>query len=545
MHLTAEETWKSCLNRFADEVAPQILKTWFEPIKPMSLRRTDDGYQLRLRVPSRFFYEWIETRFNHLLTRTVDHVVGRSTEISFLIDSALGDEDSPSSGLDSEPPRTADAVAFKVPEGFANTASVHTLVDTAANTQAGHTQTASAAAAVAQGAGVAAAPSPVARPGIYSDSYRNGATSFSMPSAASTRYVPGVTSRPAPKRPPELDRSYSFDRLIEGDCNRLARSAALAIAERPGATSFNPFLVYGGVGLGKTHLIQAIGNYALQSGMTDGILYISSERFTSLFVQAIQQNRIGEFARRFREVKMLIIDDIQFFSGKEKTQEEFFHLFNDLHQKHRQIILSCDRPPKDIDGIEERLLSRFHWGLVADVQPPDLETRIAILRRKAQAEHVKLQPGVAEFVAERIKTNVRKLEGALIRLIAHASLHNRTIDLPFTREILRDLLEEKPTQIDIEEIKRQIADYYDVAVDLLSAKTRRREIVQARHTAMYFCKQLTGQPLKTIGLRFGGRDHSTVIHACKAVEDRFDTDPTFRKELDEVQAKLQARSLVN
>ncbi|MBT8400240.1 MAG: chromosomal replication initiator protein DnaA [Rhodothermia bacterium] len=522
MHLTAEETWKSCLNRFADEVAPQIFKTWFEPIRPMSLSRTDNGYQLRLGVPSQFFYEWIETRFNRLLTKTVDNVVGRSTEISFLIDSSMGDDDVPPSDVDDLRQRQAAKPSQAPREPAAQNGARGAVAPNITETR-----TAGAAAQIGNGS----------------------ATFGSIPAhshtARTTRYVPGVTSPPAPRRPPELNRSYSFDRLIEGDCNRLARSAALAIAERPGATSFNPFLVYGGVGLGKTHLIQAIGNYALQAGMTDGILYISSERFTSLFVQAIQQNRIGEFARRFREVKMLIIDDIQFFSGKEKTQEEFFHLFNDLHQKHRQIILSCDRPPKDIDGIEERLLSRFHWGLVADVQPPDLETRIAILRRKAQAENVKLQPGVAEFVAERIKTNVRKLEGALIRLIAHASLHNRTIDLPFAREILRDLLEEKPTQIDIEEIKRRVADYYDVSLDLLSAKTRRREIVQARHTAMYFCKQLTGQPLKTIGLRFGGRDHSTVIHACKAVEDRFDTDPTFRKELDEVQTKLQSRSLVN
>lgn len=508
MHLTAEETWQSCLNRFADEVAPQVFKTWFAPIKPMSLRRTDDGYQLRLGVPSRFFYEWIETRFNNLLTSTVDTVMGRSTEISFLIDTDLNGDDV----------GEAEPVVEAAPP--ASTAAMNTGAHPA-------THRAGAPTAVA----APSRPAPLA-------SHPSSGTPTSTARAR-------TAARPAAHRPPELNRSYTFDRHIEGDCNRLARSAALAIAERPGATSFNPFLVYGGVGLGKTHLIQSIGNHALAGGMSDGILYTSSERFTSLFVQSIQQNRITEFARRFREVKMLIMDDIQFFSGKEKTQEEFFHIFNDLHQKRRQIVLSCDRPPKDIEGIEERLLSRFQWGLVADVQPPDLETRIAILRRKAQAEEVKLQEGVAEFVAERIKTNIRKLEGALIRLTAHASLHQRTIDLPFAREVLRDLLDEKPTQIDIEEIKRQVANHYSIEVDLLSAKTRRREIVQARHTAMYFCKMLTDQPLKTIGLRFGGRDHSTVIHGCKAVEDRFDTDPTFRKELDEVRAKLQSRSLVN
>ena len=543
MPLTAEETWKSCLHRFADEVPPRTFKAWFEPIKPMSLKRTGDGYRLRLGVPSRFFYEWIDTRFNVLLTRIVDKVVGRSTEISFLIDAQLGQEDAPLAGVDemkAQPALEADVAVVAVANG--QNSSGH--VTRAVTGMEARNGTATPAPGGANGVGGSVTTNATAKP------FPNAGNGFVAPPSKSahtesTMYLPTGSDRPAPRRPPDLNGSYTFDRFIEGDCNRLARSAALAIAERPGATSFNPFLVYGGVGLGKTHLIQAIGNCALGAGMSEGILYISSERFTSLFVQAIQQNRIAEFARRFREVKMLIMDDIQFFGGKEKTQEEFFHIFNDLHQKDRQIVLSCDRPPKGIHGIEERLLSRFHWGLVADVQPPDLETRMAILRRKAQASEVELQPGVAEFVAERIKTNVRNLEGALVRLLAHAKLGQKTVDLPFAREILRDLLEEKSTQIDIEEIKRQVADYHGVAVDLLSAKTRRREIVQARHTAMYFCKKLTGQPLKTIGLRFGGRDHSTVIHACKAVEDRLDTDPTFRKELDEVRERLQSRSLVN
>ncbi len=487
MHLTAEETWNSCLTRLADELAPQVFKTWFEPIKPMSLQRSDDGFRLRLGVPSRFFYEWLESRFNTILTSTVDRVTGTNTEISFLIDSDLAEPDS-------------------LPK---ESKSLH----------------------------AAQSSSPAA---LTTDRRGPGAPfTYSTPS----HVIPADRPATAPARQsPDLNRLYTFDRFIEGDSNRLARSAALAIAERPGETSFNPFLVYGGVGLGKTHLIQAIGNYAVARGFNRPVLYLSSERFTAAFVQAIQQNRIADFARKFRQVRMLIMDDVQFFSGKEKTQEEFFHIFNDLHQNHCQIVMSCDRAPKDIVGIEERLLSRFHWGLVADIQPPDLETRIAILRRKAQAEGVTLETGVAEFVAERIKTNIRKLEGALIRLTAHASLHkNPHIALPFAREVLDDLLDEKPTRLDIEEIKRQVALYYNVAVDLLSAKTRRREIVQARHLAMYFCKQLTEQPLKTIGLRFGGRDHSTVIHACKAVEDRFDTDTAFRKEMEEVRAKLESQ----
>ena len=502
MHLTAEETWTSCLNKLADELAPQVYKTWFEPIKPMSLQRAGSGYQLRLGVPSRFFYEWLESRFNVILSSTVDRVTGTSTEISFLIDSDLAEPETPPAHIDDLSGRTA---RQETPDPHRH--------------QTSHRQ---------------------APPAFAPPSTRAYSSSF-------TRQADRPSTRDAAyQQTPDLNRLYTFDRFIEGDCNRLARSAALAIGERPGETSFNPFLVYGGAGLGKTHLIQAIGNYAAGNGFGNGTLYISSERFTSMFVQAIQQNRIAEFARRFREVRMLIMDDVQFFNGKEKTQEEFFHIFNELHQNRCQIVLSCDRPPKDIVGIEERLLSRFHWGLVADVQPPDLETRIAILRRKAQAESVTLETGVAEFIAERIKTNIRKLEGALIRLTAHASLHNNPrIDLPFAREVLDDLLDEKPTRLDIEDIKRQVALYYNVPLDLLSAKTRRREVVQARHMAMFFCKQLTAQPLKTIGLRFGGRDHSTVIHACRAVGDRFDTDMPFRKELDEVRSKLESQFLPN
>ncbi|MEX0746774.1 MAG: chromosomal replication initiator protein DnaA, partial [Rhodothermales bacterium] len=335
--------------------------------------------------------------------------------------------------------------------------------------------------------------------------------------------------------------SYTFERFIEGDCNRLARSASWAIAQQPGATSFNPFLIYGGVGLGKTHLIQAIGNY-VKVHKSDAVLYVSSERFTSDFVQSIQHNRVNEFSIFYRNIDLLVIDDVQFFGGKEKTQEEFFHIFNALHQAGKQIVLSADRPPREIEGIEERLLSRFQWGLSADLQPPELETRIAILNRKAEDDGIELSHDVIEFIAHNVKSNIRELEGALIRLLAHATLHKREIDLPLAKEVLRDLIKETRINLTIEEIQRVTCGYFNISEDLVRAKTRKREVVQARQVAMYFSKQLTQHSLKTIGLHFGGRDHSTVIHSCQSIENQMETDPKFREMLEEIAHKIELRS---
>jgi chromosomal replication initiator protein len=340
----------------------------------------------------------------------------------------------------------------------------------------------------------------------------------------------------------QLNDSYTFERFIQGDCNRLARSAAWAIAQEPGGTSFNPFLVYGGVGLGKTHLIHAIGNYARANENADSVLYVSSERFTTEFVQSIQRNRISEFSMFYRQIDLLIVDDVQFFSGKEKTQEEFFHIFNALHQSGKQIVLSADRPPREIQGIEERLLSRFQWGLSADVQSPGLETRIAILQRKAEDDGIELPQEVIEFIAHNVKSNIRELEGALIRLMAHATLHQRDLDLELAKEVLRDLMQDSQVNLTIEEIQRIVCEYLDIPEDLVRAKTRKREVVRARQIAMYFCKDLTQHSLKTIGLHFGGRDHSTVIHANKTVEDQIETDDQFRGMVDEIGRKIELRA---
>jgi chromosomal replication initiator protein len=351
--------------------------------------------------------------------------------------------------------------------------------------------------------------------------------------------IPGVKSSEIDSR---LNPNYTFERFIEGDCNRLARSAALAIAQNPGGTNYNPFLVYGGVGLGKTHLMQAIGNHLKEKHPDQNVLYVSSERFTSEFVQSIQHNRASEFGQFYRQIDLLIIDDIQFFGGKEKTQEEFFHIFNALHQSGKQIVLSSDRLPREITGIEERLLSRFQWGLTADMQVPELETRTAILNRKADDDGISIDPMVIDFIAENVKTNIRELEGALIRLLAHSTLTGREIDVPMAKSVLADLIKDTRQQLTIESIQRTVCDYFDLPVSLLGAKTRKREVVRARQVAMYLCKQYTQHSLKSIGLNFGGRDHSTVIHAQQSVENQMDTDSTFRRVVQDLQSQIEKRT---
>jgi chromosomal replication initiator protein len=351
--------------------------------------------------------------------------------------------------------------------------------------------------------------------------------------------IPGIQEKEIDS---QLNESYTFERFIEGDCNQLARSAAWAIAQEPGGTSFNPYLVYGGVGLGKTHLIQAVGNYVTDQSTDKTVLYVSSDRFTTEFVQSIQRNRISEFSMFYRQVDILIVDDVQFFSGKEKTQEEFFHIFNALHQAGKQIVLSADRPPREIDGIEERLLSRFQWGLSADVQPPGLETRIAILQRKAEDDGIDLDQDVIEFIAHNIQSNIRELEGALIRLLAHATLHQRDLDLQLAKDVLHDLVQDEQVNLTIDEIQRIVCEYMDIEEDRVRGKTRKREVVRARQIAMYFCKQFTQNSLKTIGLHFGGRDHSTVIHANNTVEDQMETDDQFRNTVEDIERKIELRS---
>jgi chromosomal replication initiator protein len=340
----------------------------------------------------------------------------------------------------------------------------------------------------------------------------------------------------------QLNANYTFDTFIEGDCNRLARSAGYAVANKPGVTSFNPLMIYGGVGLGKTHLVQAIGNRIKQNSPDKFVLYVSSEKFTNQFLDAIKNNNTQEFANFYLQVDVLVIDDVQFLSGKEKTQEIFFHIFNHLHQSGKQIIMTSDCPPKDLKGLQERLLSRFKWGLTADLQQPDFETRIAIIRKKMQSEGVEIAENVVEYLAYSIDTNVRELEGVLISLIAQSSLTQKEIDLELAKQTLQSIVQNIESEVGIDYIQKFVAEFFNVTVDSLKAKTRKREIVIARQVAMYFAKEYTNLSLKSIGQHFGNRDHSTVIHALTSVNDLMDTDRKFNATMQELIKKLKLKA---
>jgi chromosomal replication initiator protein len=325
---------------------------------------------------------------------------------------------------------------------------------------------------------------------------------------------------PAPPQPPRvgsLNERYTFDTFIVGPSNQFAHAACRAVAEAP-SRSYNPLFIYGGVGLGKTHLMHAVGRYVLQHDPTLKLTYISSERFMNEMINAIRYERILDFRETYRSVDILLVDDIQFLAGKESTQTEFFHTFNALYDAQKQIVLSSDRPPHEIPQLEERLRSRFEWGLIADIQPPDLETKAAILKRKAEAEAVPLPDDVAMFIAGRIKSNIRELEGSLIRLIAYASLTGRDISLDLTQEVLRDAIDLDTRAITIESIQKYVADYYQLKVHELKSRNNSKSVALPRQVAMYLCKQLTTASLPEIGRSFGGKHHSTVLHSIRKVQ---------------------------
>ncbi|MCG8384636.1 MAG: chromosomal replication initiator protein DnaA [Cytophagales bacterium] len=341
----------------------------------------------------------------------------------------------------------------------------------------------------------------------------------------------------------QLNPNYSFDTYIEGDCNRLARSAGYAVAQKPGVTSFNPLMLYGGVGLGKTHLVQAIGNEIKHKLDNSFVLYVSSEKFTNQFIDALKNNKIQEFQNFYMQVDILIIDDVQFLAGKERTQEIFFHIFNHLHQAGKQIVMTSDCPPRDLKGLQERLLSRFKWGLTADLQQPDYETRVAIIQRKMQADGISIPDNVIEYLAYSVDTNIRELEGVLISLIAHASLNKVEIDLELAKQTLKNIVQDIETEVGIDYIQKTVAEYFKVEVGALKDKIRKKEIVIARQVAMYFSKEYTNHSLKSIGYHFGGRDHSTVIHAVQSVNDMIDTNAGFKTSVEELKKKLKMRAV--
>jgi chromosomal replication initiator protein len=433
-----------------------------------------DGRTLTIQVPSQFFYEWLEENYIHVLRRALDYSIGRDGQLEYSI---IVD-----TGTDRQPPIKVHVPTTNSPEAAE------------------------------------------ARQKAASEPKKANQPPSKGPDSAELNLY--------------LNSNYSFDNYIEGDCNRLARSAGMAVAQRPGVTSFNPLLIYGGVGLGKTHLVQAIGNHIKGHYRDKSVLYVSSEKFTNQFINAIKSNTLQDFTDFYMKVDTLILDDVQFLSGKEKTQDTFFHIFNHLHQSGRQIIMTSDRRPSELQGLQDRLLSRFKWGLTADLQQPDLETRIAIIQRKLQAEGIYIDAGVIEYVAHSVNTNVRELEGVIISLMAQASLVRRDIDLELAKSVLKDIVTSEEREVNIDTIQDLVADYYDVTVADLKSKSRKKELVYPRQVAMYFAKEFTNLSLKSIGYHFGGRDHSTVIHAIQTISDLMEQEDAVKEAVQKIRSNF-------
>lgn len=336
-----------------------------------------------------------------------------------------------------------------------------------------------------------------------------------------------------------LNPKYTFDTFVIGSGNRFAHAASLAVAEAP-AKAYNPLFIYGGVGLGKTHLMHAIGHYVLEHNPSAKVLYLSSEKFTNEFINSIRDNKAVDFRNKYRNVDVLLIDDIQFLAGKESTQEEFFHTFNALHEESKQIVISSDRPPKEIPTLEDRLRSRFEWGLITDITPPDLETRIAILRKKAKAEGLDIPNEAMSYIANQIDSNIRELEGALIRVVAYSSLINRDINVDLAAEALKDIIpSSKPKVITIQDIQRAVGQHYNVKLEDFKAKKRTKSIAFPRQVAMYLSRELTDFSLPKIGYEFGGRDHTTVIHAHEKISKLLQTDQELQQHIKEIRNILK------
>ena len=435
-----------------------------------------NGSVLTIQVPSQFFYEWLEEHYITLLKKTINKELGGEGRLEYSI-----------------------------------------IMENSFNTK----------------------PYTVKIPTNSKRELRN--PSVSMPIDLNNSTIRNPFIIPGLKKvnvESQLNPNYSFENFIEGDCNRLARSAGFAVSNKPGGTSFNPLLIYGGVGLGKTHLSHAIGIQIKNNFPNKTVLYVSSEKFTHQFIDSVRNNNHNDFVHFYQMIDVLIIDDVQFFAGKDKTQDVFFHIFNHLHQTGKQLVLTSDKPPVEMQGIEQRLLSRFKWGLSADLQVPGLETRIAILEKKIYADGLDLPKEVVEYLAYSITSNIRELEGALISLLAQSSMNKKAITLELAKQMIDKFVKNTAREVSIDYIQKVVCDYFDLPLELLKSKTRKREVVQARQNAMFFSKSMTKSSLATIGLHCGGKDHATVLHACRTVNNLMDTDKRFKNYIEELEKKI-------
>jgi chromosomal replication initiator protein len=433
---------------------------------------------LTIQVPSQFFYEWLEEHYISLLKKTVKKELGAEGRLEYQIIME--------NGYNSSKP-----YSVRVPTNSATTKNQPVTV-----------------------------PMDLGR----TDAIRN------------PFIIPGLKKV---KVESQLNANYNFDNFIEGDCNRLARSAGYAVANKPGGTAFNPLLLYGGVGLGKTHLAHAIGIEVKEKDPSKTVLYVSSEKFTHQFIDAVKNNSHNDFVHFYQMIDVLIMDDVQFLAGKEKTQDVFFHIFNHLHQNGKQLVLTSDKAPVEMQGVEQRLLSRFKWGLAADLSSPELETRIAILRKKIYQDGIELPEEVLEYLAYSITTNIRELEGAMISLLAQASLNKKSINLDLAKQMIDKFVKNTAREISIDYIQKVVSDYFDMPIELMKSKTRKREVVQARQIAMFYAKNMTKASLATIGAQCGGKDHATVLHAYRTVNNLIETDKQFRGYIADLDKKIK------
>ncbi len=479
------ELWAQCLLSIERRVKPQSFSNWFRPTQVARFNEES----LVIQVPSIVSADWLEKHYLDLIRDVVSEETELRPNISFTIEG--------NTLIESSDPSKKDQPRY-------NTSTFSPSSTTQVETGHPPTQT--------------------------------------QNSATTTPQNKNDTDIPLGQPFTSLNSSYSFDTYVIGEGNRFAHAAALAVAKSPGKTQFNPLFIFGGVGLGKTHLLQAIGNYARVNNLAKRVAYVPSEKFMSDFIESLKNRNAADFQRLYRSADILLIDDIQFlFLRGEHTQTEFFHTFNALHQNGKQIVMTCDSPPEKLEGLEERLLSRFQWGLVTPIEPPDLETRIAILHQKAEINGIPLPSDVAAFLGSYISSNVRELEGALIHLMAYCSVHNTELSVEAAKHIARERGPNPTTELSIEAIQKHISAHFDLTLDLLIGKTRKQEIATARQVAMFLAKRLTPHPLKMIGFHFGKRDHSTVVHAVQTVEKKCKRDPSFARMIDELMEQIKQK----
>jgi len=494
------ELWQQCVELLREELPAQQFNTWIRPLQVEA-----EGDELRVYAPNRFVLDWVNEKYlGRVLELLDEHGNGLAPSLSLLIGSKR-----------SSAPRAAPnapLAAAQVSQAQANAAP-------------------------------ASAPAPAPTPAPTKRTTQKTEEISEEPSRDSFDPMAGAASQQAPVRAEQrtvqvegalkhtsyLNRTFTFENFVEGKSNQLARAAAWQVADNP-KHGYNPLFLYGGVGLGKTHLMHAVGNHLLKKNPNAKVVYLHSERFVADMVKALQLNAINEFKRFYRSVDALLIDDIQFFARKERSQEEFFHTFNALLEGGQQVILTSDRYPKEIEGLEERLKSRFGWGLTVAVEPPELETRVAILMKKADQAKVELPHDAAFFIAQRIRSNVRELEGALKRVIAHSHFMGRDITIELIRESLKDLLALQDKLVSVDNIQRTVAEYYKIKISDLLSKRRSRSVARPRQVAMALSKELTNHSLPEIGDVFGGRDHTTVLHACRKINELKESDADIRED---------------